>query len=232
MLIEQEQDAYLLHARPYREHQQILSLLTAEQGLVSAITYINSSSKSAKKALLQPFIPLRIVLKGNGSLKKLFRIEAAGKGYQLKDRHLYSGFYLNEITVKVVEESTTTEMLYHYYAKGLESLARSEAIEPILREYEWALLDELGLSLDFSIVHETDYQYFRFIPEQGFLGCSLHDFRLTYASEHLIAIAERDLSNVDVMRSYKLLMRQIFDHLLGPKKLNSRKLFAKQEFYQ
>lgn len=232
MLIEQEQDAFLLHARPYREHQQIVSLLTAEQGLVSAITYISSSAKSAKKALLQPFIPLKVLLKGNGSLKKLSRVEAASKGFQLKDKHLYSGFYLNEITVKVVEESAATDMLYHHYSKGLIALSNSEPIEPILREYEWALLDELGLSLDFSIVYEADYQYFRFIPEQGFLGCSLHDFRLTYASEHLVAIAERDLSDADVMKSYKMLMRQIFDHLLGPKKLNSRKLFSKQEFNQ
>ena len=50
-----EQSAFVLHSRPYREHQQIVDLLTEHNGKVSAVVYTGKTNKSNKKGLLQPF---------------------------------------------------------------------------------------------------------------------------------------------------------------------------------
>ena len=49
------QYAFLLHSRPYKEHQLIIDLLTKEDGKVSAVISSGHSLKSNKKAILQPF---------------------------------------------------------------------------------------------------------------------------------------------------------------------------------
>ena len=103
-MTELEQSAYLLHSRPYRDNQSIVELITEHEGKVSALVYIGKSAKSNKKALLQPFSPLSIVLKGKSSLKNLSRVESASKSITLSGNYLYSGFYINELLVRLLPE--------------------------------------------------------------------------------------------------------------------------------
>ncbi len=224
---EVEQKAYLLHSRPYRDNKVIAEFLTEFHGKVSAVAYISSSIKSAKKALLQPFTPLTIVLKGQGNLKTLARIENHARSFLLTGDHLYSGFYLNELQVRLLGELIPADALYRAYHHSLQRLNSKEAIEPILRDFENILLDELGLTIDYSPVFEQNYHYFRYLPEQGFqpvddLGAH------GYPREHLELIAQQIWSDNAVKQTYKLLMRQVFEHLLGGQPLNSRKLFTRK----
>ena len=221
-----EQLAFVLHSRPYREHQYIVELLTEHDGKVSAIVYSGKTNKSNKKGLLQPFSPLNVVLKGKGNLKNLSRIELADKSYQLKGEHLYSGFYLNELLVRLLGELIACPSLFHDYRMSLSSLAEKLSIEPILRKFELDLLAELGFSLDFSTVFELDADSFYFIPEQGFIPCIEKLNLPVFSKEHIQAIAQFDFSDPNVLRSNKSLMRQVFNNLLDGKPLNSRNLFT------
>lgn len=222
-----EQSAFLLHSRPYRENQILLEFLTAQQGKISAISYLGKSLKSNKKALLQPFTPLKIVLKGQGNLKYLKRVEPDSKSYQLVGNYLYSGFYLNELQVRLLGEHIPYNELFCQYQQSIKQLAEKNSIECILRDFEKSLLEELGMSIDFSPVfseNDTNYYYF---PEQGFMPAISKLAQPCYNSQHLQAIAQEDPSNKEVMQTYKILMRQIINHLLDGKPLNSRKLFIK-----
>jgi len=225
-MIELEQNAFLLHSRPYRDNQVIAEFLTQCQGKVSAISYVGNSVKSSKKALLQPFIPLKVVLKGQGNLKSLSRIESTDKSFLLKGEYLYSGFYLNEIQVKLLGEHVPYEGLYRHYHQTLSLLAQEKKIEPILRSFEEVLLDELGLTIDYSIVFEQNSKYFNYLPEQGFIPTAGKNG--SYLGQHLQLIAKQDVTSSDVMYTYKRLMRQIINQLLGGKSLNSRKLFKRK----
>lgn len=239
-MLEFEQAAFLLHSKPYRENQQILSLLTEQHGMVAAITYVGHGKNSKRKGLLQPFTPLTVVLKGNSTLKNLTRVEPRGKSLMLNHYHLYSGFYVNELLVRLLEESIACESLYHCYQQTLTALADRGEIEPLLRQFELSLLEELGLIFDFSPIDELSEQHFCFVPETGFIAAELY-FECynkkapVYSRESLAQIAqliEGDhslMSNKLVMSDYKKLMRQVFDQLLGPKPLNSRKLFVKNK---
>ncbi|MCJ8320319.1 MAG: DNA repair protein RecO [Colwellia sp.] len=224
-----EQLAFVLHSRPYREHQQIVELLTKDDGKVSAIVYSGKTNKSNKKGLLQPFCPLNVLLKGRNQLKNLSRIEVSEKSYLLKGNHLYSGFYLNELLVRLLGEMNTCPDLFNNYQLSLSLLSQKQPIEPILRKFELDLLDELGFSLDFSPVFEQAAKSFYYVPEEGFIP-NTEKLRLPlFKKEHLQAIGQQHLSDADVLHSNKLLMRHIFNGLLDGKPLNSRKLFTKQK---
>ena len=225
MLPETEQCAFLLHSRPYRENQCIIDLLTEQDGKLSAVTYFSNRGKSDKKGLLQPFTPLNVVVSGASSLKKLKLVESAGKRYPLVGNFLYSGFYANEMIIRLIPELVHCGDLYFQYQQLLQRLADKQPIEQCLRLFELAVLDELGLSLDFTPVFTQDASYFSYFPEQGFVATS--DNKNAFPKQHLEAIASQEFTDRAAMHSFKLLMRLVFKQLLGNKPLNSRKLFIK-----
>ena len=111
----------------------------------------------------------------------------------------------------------------------------------------------MGLSFDFSPVFEHDVKYFHYIAEQGFVpvySYSPKNSAQCFDKSHLQAIAQRGSLNQsslsgnsltesslseskvieDVSYTFKLLMRQVINQLLGNKPLNSRKLFANKAY--
>ncbi len=222
---ELEQEAYLLHSRPYRENQLLLEFITEHSGKVSALSYVGRSGKSTKKGLLQPFTPLTIVLKGTTSLKNLNRVEASQKSFRYSGHYLFSAFYLNELLVRLLGEQIVCEELFHQYKSSLVALHQKSPLEVILRKFEFVLLDELGVSLDFSPVAQTSASHFYYLAEEGFIPV-LNKLSLPrYARDHLLVIAQQTQATVEEFQCYKILMRQIINQLLDGKPLNSRKLF-------
>lgn len=227
---ELSQEAFLLHSRPYRENQLILHFITEGLGKVSALTYCShKASKSAKKSLLQPFTPLTIYLKGERGLKILSRVEPLSKSYHLQKRFLYSGFYVNEILYRLLEDHVVCEGLFYHYQQTLIALNNQDDLEPTLRHFEMTLLEDLGLSFDFSVITYDHSQNFNYLPEQGFVAALTKSKYPIYSREHLLAIADQELTP-EVLKTFKRLMRQIFDTLLGTTPLNSRKLFLTKDF--
>lgn len=225
---ETTQLAYVLHSRPYREKQLLVDLLTENDGKLGALSFISYSGKSARKAMLQPFYPIMVTLKGQQNLKHIVRVEPASKSFSLNQNFLYSAFYINELLVKLLGENIPCESLFSHYQDSLIALSAKEPIEQILRSFELALLDELGVSFDFSQVYGDENKMFLYHPEQGFVAAELQTKKIIYSREHLQAIAQHDFSEPEVLSTFKVLMRQVFNHLLGGVPLNSRKLFKKQ----
>ncbi|WNC69416.1 DNA repair protein RecO [Thalassotalea nanhaiensis] len=226
------QQAYLLHSRPYRDNSMLVNLLTEQNGHVSAVVYIGKGKKSNKKGLLQPFANLHVEIKGKNDLKNLSRIEHAEKTMQLSGNYLFSGFYLNELMVRLLPENIPLENLFHLYQKSLEQLLAQDKLEPLLRRFEMNLLAELGLSLDFSEltvpssdVTEPHCEDVYFIQEQGFVSADYQCNLPSYKRSHLITIGDGKLEQAEVLLTCKRLMRQVLKSYLGNKPLNSRKLF-------
>jgi len=222
------QSAFVLHTRPYRENQLLVELLTEHDGKLAALSYVGHSKKSSRKALLQPFLPINVTLKGQHSLKNLIRVEPAGKSFLLKKNALFSAFYINELLVKLLGENIACSELFQQYKVSLESLAQASNIEICLREFELILMDELGVSFDFSLVFEHSAEGFYYLPDEGFIPAYTQLKQPCYNRWHLQAIAERDLSTPEVLITFKALMRQVINHLLNGVPLNSRKLFSKK----
>lgn len=236
-----EQKAFVIHVRPFKENQQLVELLTEHDGKVSALVYVGQSKRSIKKALLQPFLPLTVAfkesVKQHTNLRMLTRIEANSKSYRLTKNSLYSAFYVNELLVRLLTDDIICEALFSQYQSTIIALSQGSAIAPQLRQFELSLLDELGLSLDFTPVFEKDSDKvagFYYVAEQGFIPAYQYAIKnITtpwFNTLHLQAIAEQNydnkVENQGIEQTFKLLMRQVFDHLLEGKPLNSRKLFT------
>ncbi len=220
--------AFVLHTRPYRENQLLVDLLTEHDGKVAALSYVGHSTKSSRKALLQPFLPIKVTLKGPNSLKNLLRVEPVGKSFLLKKNALFSAFYINELLVKLLGENIACDELFQQYRASLNSLAQTSNIEICLRQFELMLMDELGVSFDFSLVFEHSAEGFYYLPDEGFIPAYTKLKQPCYDRWHLQAIAERNISEPEVLMTFKALMRQVINHLLGGVPLNSRKLFSKK----
>ncbi|MBA6295620.1 DNA repair protein RecO [Colwellia sp. MB02u-9] len=227
-MLETTQSAFVLHSRPYRENQLLIDLLTEHDGKLAALSYVGHSTKSSRKALLQPFLPIKVTLKGQYNLKSLIRVEPIGKSFLLKKNALFSAFYINELLVKLLGDNIACEALFQQYKMSLEALAQASNIEICLREFELMLMDELGLSFDFSLVFEHSAEGFYYLPDEGFIPAYTKLKQPCYNRWHLQAIAERDLSTPEVLNTFKALMRQVINHLLDGVPLNSRKLFSKK----
>ncbi|MGB1261895.1 MAG: DNA repair protein RecO [Cognaticolwellia sp.] len=222
------QSAFVLHSRPYRENQVLVDLFTEHHGKLAALSYVGHSTKSSRKALLQPFLPIKVTLKGQHSLKNLARVEPVGKSFLLKQNALFSAFYINELLVKLLGENIACSELFQQYQLSLQTLAAASNIEVCLRRFELMLLDELGVAFDFSLVFEHSAEGFYYVPDEGFIPAYTKLKQPCYRRLHLQAIAQNDLSAPDVLMTFKGLMRQVINHLLAGVPLNSRKLFSKK----
>lgn len=227
-----DQNAYVLHSRPYRENQLIVDLLTETEGKVSATVFVGQSKRSIKKALLQPFLPLKVTLKSQNNFKQIKHVDSKGKSFPLVKNGLYSAFYINELLIRLLNEQIECRKLFSQYQESLSALTSSDNLNSKLRTFELALLEELGLSFDFSPVFEHDVSHFYYIAEQGFVPiyqASPKDLAKCFAKPHLEDIASQSCltEGSPSANTFKLLMRQVINQLLGNKPLNSRKLFIK-----
>ncbi len=237
-----ELQAFVLHARPFQENQQLVELLTEHEGKMSALVFVGQSKRSIKKGMIQPFLPLKITIKGSDAdLKRITQIESAGNSLSLRKYSLYSGFYVNELLVRLLNDDIRCEALFSQYQLTLSALADGLPIAPQLRKFELCLLAELGVSFDFGPVFEQNNENvvgFYHLAEHGFMPAYTYSVKnITtkwFYTEHLQSIAayvhhETPLTSKVVEHTFKLLMRDVIDHLLDGKPLNSRNLFTKNK---
>lgn len=239
--IQVDQRAFVLHSRPFKENQQLVELFTEHEGKVSALVYVGQSKRSIKKGMIQPFLPLNVAYKGNNStLKKICAIEPLGNAYPLSKDRLYCGFYINELLVRLLTNDIICDDLFTQYTLTLTSLANNLPIASQLRQFELSLLAELGLSFDFSPVMDEFNENvvgFYYIADEGFVPAynySIENISTPWFSiTHLQTIANHILYDkvpisIEAEHTFKLLMRNVLNHLLDGKPLNSRKLFVKR----
>ena len=236
-----EQSGFVLHSRPFQENQQLVEILTEHDGKISALVYVGQSKRSIKKGMLQPFLPLKFTFKSKGSdLKRISHVETIANSYALNKDSLYSGFYINELLVRLLNDDIVCEDLFRQYQLTLLGLSENLPIAPQLRQFELSLLGELGLSFDFSPIFDKNGENvagFYYLAEQGFSPAYKYAIASIntpwFNTEHLHAIAEcihhdKVLIDKGAEKTFKLLMRDVINHLLDGKPLNSRKLFEKR----
>ncbi|WP_088330134.1 DNA repair protein RecO [Lacimicrobium sp. SS2-24] len=233
------QNGYVLHRRAYRETSFLVDVFTLEQGKLRVVAKGVRNSKSARGSLVQPFLPLQLSVAGRHELKTLRHLESAGKGFSLLGNHLYCAMYLNELLLRLLPPDMPFDILYQAYTMSLQGLAAKADIEPILREYELLLLQELGYGIPLSHTGDSGepieqtgvYQYSpqlgliahkgRYVPQHSFSGEVLLDMAQAHWHPQSLKAAKR-------------LTRMALKPLLGDKPLKSRELFLQpiQEFSQ
>lgn len=225
------QPAYILHTRPYRDTSMLVDFMTPQFGRITAVARGVRSRKTPKRNLLSPFTRLLVSFQGKSDLKLLTHFESEGAHFSLTAKHLFSGFYLNELLVRLLPELDAHSSTYELYEKSLQALAAQEDLEPILRHFELQLLAELGYGIDFSLDSQSAQliatsSFYCLDTQSGFyLAQSNVPANAQFAGQHICAIAERDFSSADVKQTAKRITRILLKPLLGNKPLMSRELF-------
>lgn len=235
------QPGYVLHRRPYRDTSYIVDFFTRDYGRVSAVAKGARQSTKKRRFVLEPFQPLLLSWFGKQSIQSsgLQSLQGAesqiGALFFTGDR-LYSALYLNEILVRLLPEQEPHEIIFQLYTESLVSLSVDKPVEPVLRNFELSLLEEMGLSVTFSQdVTGADISsgsQYHFIHNQGFVPVVTENKanELIFDGEDLRIIADRNwqIATDNTMKVAKFLCRQLLAPLLGRKPLQSRNLFLKK----
>ena len=123
------QPAYVLHQRAYRDTSAILELFTPEEGRVGVIAKGVRGNKPRWRGLLQAFQPLLVSWSQRGDLGLLTEAEAQGAALNINPRFIASGFYLNEVLMRLLHRHDAQLELFGCYDAALRELSALGAVE-------------------------------------------------------------------------------------------------------
>lgn len=226
------QPGFVLHSRPYRDTSALVEAFTAGHGRVGLVARGARSQKSRLRGSLQPFRRVLLSWSGRGELHTLTGIEEVGPALRLTGEQLISGFYVNELMMRLSHRSDANAQLFACYGATLQALAEAEDPRVVLRIFEKRLLESLGygLQLQYDVEGrpvESEMRYGYVIehgPTQVRPGATA---AVEIGGAALLALATERLENDSELRECKTLMRAILSHYLGDKPLRSRELFRR-----
>ena len=225
---------YVLHSRAWRETSLIVEAFTSEFGRVGLVARGARGARSQLRGLLLPFRLLLLSWSGRGELPTLTGADADGRFRLLAGRALFSGFYLNELVMKLLPRNDPHPELFESFRQAVGGLASDETPDIVLRTFEKRLLDALGYgptldrAVDTGARVSVDKRY-RYVPEHGPMEDPGPGDGVVVSGRTLLALAdgamaaegERERSEA------RRLMRSILASYLGPRPLGSRQLFAR-----
>ncbi len=224
----QGEPAFLLHHRPFRDSSRILDFYTPDQGRITVFAHGARGGKSGWAALLRPFSELLISYTGSSDGGTLSAAESKGLPVNLPPERLLSGFYLNELLLKLSPRADPHPELYEIYATTIASLASADHESRSLRLFEKRLLDALGYGVDYSRVETTGatvrpeaYYYVR--PERG-VECETTRTGQphVYSGAHLLALASEVLDEPGCLAAARELLAHALAGPLEGRALGSR----------
>lgn len=226
----QQQPAYLLHHRPFRDTSRILELYTRDHGRITAFARGARGGKNGWAALLRPFAPLLVSYLGvaHGDAVTLTGVEAVAGPQSLPPARILSGFYLNELLIKLCPRGEAQPDLYAVYADTVSELAGGADEVRALRLFEKRLLDALGYGVDYTRIESTgaDVQpgrFYRVRPERGVEAevdgaAGAH----VYLGRHLLALAAETLDEPEAVQAARGLLQAALAGPLDGRALGSR----------
>ena len=152
--------AYVLHQYDWSETSLIVELFTRAQGRVVVAAKGAKRPTSNFRALLLPFQPVLAQLgktpsDEHGEVHNLRSAEWAGGQPLLGAAAMLSGYYANELVLKLLARQDPHPGLFDAYADTLAALAGGEEEPVVLRAFELLLLRELGLLPDLAMATLT-----------------------------------------------------------------------------
>ena len=150
--------AYVLHSYAWSESSLILDLFTREHGRLAVVAKGAKRPYSQLRAVLLPFQRIHATLgrmsndEGASDVQTLRGAEWAGGAAMLTGAALFSGFYANELLMKLLARHDPHAALFDAYAHPRPALAANDAAsQAALRAFELTLLREIGVLPDLSV---------------------------------------------------------------------------------
>ncbi|MEW9623232.1 DNA repair protein RecO [Rhodanobacter geophilus] len=226
-----QQPAYVLHARPYRETSLLLECLTRDHGRLGVVARgVRGERARLRRAQLEPFQPLALDLLLRGELATLTGAETVGMPLRLAGDHGLAGLYLNELVVRLTARQDAHPALFDAYADTLARLATNEPAGWTLRRFERDLLQAIGYGL--QLRHEAGGEealhaqaHYRYDVEQGAVRCAADAARAVRGAD-LLALAEDRMPDRTGAAALRQLMREVIRYHLGGGELRAWQVLA------
>jgi DNA repair protein RecO (recombination protein O) len=219
--------AYVLHQFAYRDTSRIVEVFTSDHGRLTLFARGANGPKSGLRGVLCPFQRLLVSWVGKTEACQLVWAEIDGALTRLGKERLMSGFYLNELLLKLTERCDPHPEIFGSYASCVEALCSGQSEEPCLRRFEKRLLADLGYGLELSRTDEgrpveTD-RYYRFAAERGPQPCVAQAPDAVYGRS-LADLQAETFSDERSLRDAKRVLRAALDVCLGGRELKSRQV--------
>ena len=219
---------YLIHHRKYRERSHIVHLFTQEHGRVDGIL---------RQTPPPQYQPICLQASGKSELKNFTKLEIVNQPIFFFGDAFFSGFYLNEILLRLCPLEVQMEQSFAQYAHTLTQLQQlaqqadpNQFLKQILRQFEHELLEDLGYALDFSTdANQLEIQAslnYIFQLNEGFIPTAQASLA-TLNGQQILSMCQyekgRDFS-LEQLQLLTKLYRQMISSLLGDRPLKSRQL--------
>jgi len=235
MLRYDQENAFVLHARAYRETSLLVELLTARHGRIGLLARgVTGPRRQMLRAALQPLQWIRFDAVQRGELARLNAADAVDAAPRLVGDAALAAFYLNELTLRLAPRHDPQPDLFAAYARARERLRAGEPLGWTLRRYERDLLEAIGLGFD--LVVDGDGQpidpaaRYRLDPEHGprrlRVDRGAADRSDAPSGQALLALAGDRMPAPGDLASLRRAMRRVLEHHLGPRGLTSWQLLG------
>jgi DNA repair protein RecO (recombination protein O) len=221
----EDQPAYVLHARPWRETSLIVDTLTRDHGRVSLVARgVSGPKRHAQRAALQPLQSVRMDYLPRGELARLVAVEAMDASPAVAGEALLGAFYVNELILRLCPRHEPQRQLWELYGPLRRALAQSTPLAWTLRRFERDLLDALGFGLpwDRDVAGEEldpDADY-RLDAELGPV-LAAHGAYGAAKGAAWLALARDEVPTPEQLASLRSGLRSVLAAHLGPQPLRS-----------
>ena len=219
----------MLHSRRFRENSRIIELFTEDHGRVAVVARVSRRKNAANTSKFQPFRELALQWRGKSELQNLQQAEEL-QYFDLRPPANICGLYCNELILYLTSKFIPLPSLYAVYQRTLERLAKTDGIEPVLRQFEITLLEDLGYGLDLGSDHLsgaalTEASEYYFHPAMGLSVSNPGQGSILISSAVVQALQDQDFSQQSTAKAVKIVLGSAIDYLLDGRTLKSRQLF-------
>lgn len=219
--------AYVLHQYVYRDSSRIVELFTAEHGRLSVFARGLGAPRSPLKSVLRPFQRLLVSWTQRGDAGQLVAAEVDGEVTRLATAHLMSGFYLNELILRLTQRGDPHPEVFLSYASCITALAGGAAEEPALRRFEKRLLEDLGYGLELGRTDAGEpldpEGFYRFAAQRGPVRCVAETPGAVYGRS-LADLKAESFEDERTLRDAKRVLRAALDVCLEGRPLKTREV--------
>jgi DNA repair protein RecO (recombination protein O) len=142
-----DEPAFVLHRYDWSESSLILEVFTRHHGRTALVAKGVKKPSSSFRPVLLPLQMLHLAFGGDGEIRTLKSAEWLGGQGMPTGEALMSGYYLNELVLRLLGRDDAHPRLFDAYAQAVEVLGseHGEALEPALRAFELLALREAGV---------------------------------------------------------------------------------------
>ena len=169
-----DEPAFVLHRYDWSESSLILEIFTRHHGRMALVAKGAKRPSSNFRPVLLPLQLLRLTYGGDAEIRTLKSAEWQGGHIMPQGEALLSGYYANELLLRLLARDDAHVRLFDVYAQLVHVLASGHegTVGPALRSFELLLLQDIGLlpelnhqTLTLSALQEN--AAYNLVPEGG-----------------------------------------------------------------